>query len=354
MGRDFELPWVATLAGRVWRNTTNNPAFSMRDYCGKLCGTSLVARGASPASLACMSREAVVAITTEASPNAIDMSIDVDGLAHRGPRGFATATPEELLRGRSPIRRCAIPFASAFAHAPPGIWVINTANRCAAVSFGSAESFAASTQGSRLSRDSAESTVKWMSCSLPATGAYKKLSNSGLKNEIEAAVLMMTTRQIEPNSSRQLRSHFFGLKRTIGWSFGHRLDRPAVAFGIFPKRGFELATVDCGQLSLKSGCSHGGQFDGGRNAPISRRGAGRIVERYVDRLDPVDPRGLGAINSGQREGMDEGHRRASGSLFHRGPFQWRRRPQASIGSTDPEFGRIAHGWVPSLTRPTLV
>ena len=54
MGRDLELPWVATVGDQRRRTTIADPAFSMRDYCGKLCGTSLVTRGASPASLACM------------------------------------------------------------------------------------------------------------------------------------------------------------------------------------------------------------------------------------------------------------------------------------------------------------
>jgi hypothetical protein len=152
---------------------------------------------------------------------------------------------------------------------------------------------------------------------------------------------MMTTSEIAPNGSCQLRSCLLGISKTSDrHSPRHRLYWLAVAFGILPKCDLEFTAVDRRQLSLQSRYSYGGQFDGGRNPPICSHWTGQAVEQNVNRLDPVESRRLAALNTGEREGMGKGHRRAPDSLFHRGHFQWCRRLQARILPTGPERGRL--------------
>jgi hypothetical protein len=100
----------------------------------------------------------------------------------------------ELLRcGKSSIKRSAFAPKSISAHRPPGNRAINVANLCVAGSFGNADNSAASFQGSRSSRASAERTLSGISFLSAPIGAYRKLLNSGLKKETEAAGVTMST-----------------------------------------------------------------------------------------------------------------------------------------------------------------
>jgi hypothetical protein len=78
---------------------------------------------------------------------------------------------ERLPWGKSSIRRLAIGVQSACAHRPPGNRAINEANLCAAMSFGNADNWEASAQGSTFSRDSAERTLSVIVLSSAPIGA---------------------------------------------------------------------------------------------------------------------------------------------------------------------------------------
>jgi len=65
--------------------------------------------------------------------------------------------------GRSAIKRPAIPLESAGVHRPPGSRTISVANRSVAASLGSSDNSAASFQGWRFNRASAERTLSGIS-----------------------------------------------------------------------------------------------------------------------------------------------------------------------------------------------
>ena len=98
-----------------------------------------------------------------------------------------------LCEGRSSITRCAIPPASACVHRLPGKRTISAASLCVAQSLGSSDSSAASFQGSRFSRASADRTLSGISFLSTPIDAWRKSSSSGLKMEVEAAGVTMTT-----------------------------------------------------------------------------------------------------------------------------------------------------------------
>jgi hypothetical protein len=80
------------------------------------------------------------------------------------PRVFsANGTVELLRRGKSSIKRPAIAFMSACSHAPAGSRAIDLANLWVARFFGSSDNSAASFQGSRFSRASADRTLRGVS-----------------------------------------------------------------------------------------------------------------------------------------------------------------------------------------------
>jgi hypothetical protein len=102
-------------------------------------------------------------------------------------------------RGKSSINRSAVAVGSTCEDGLAGKRAINEANLRAAVSFGSSESSAASCQGSTLSLESADKTVRGISSLSAPTGAYRKSSNSGLKKVTEAAAVTGTTNHIASN-----------------------------------------------------------------------------------------------------------------------------------------------------------
>jgi len=106
---------------------------------------------------------------------------------------FSVDEAAELPRhGKSPIRRSAIAPISVCARSP-GNRAINEANLCVAVLVGSSDSFAASAQGSRFSRASAERTVSGGAFRSSQIAAYKKSLNAPSTKTIEAEGVIMIT-----------------------------------------------------------------------------------------------------------------------------------------------------------------
>jgi hypothetical protein len=95
--------------------------------------------------------------------------------------------------GRSAIKRCAIPPASACVHRPSGNRTISAASLCVAQSLGSSDSSAASFHGSRSSLASADRTLSGISFLSMPIDPWRKSSSSGLKKEIEVAGVTVTT-----------------------------------------------------------------------------------------------------------------------------------------------------------------
>jgi hypothetical protein len=126
---------------------------------------------------------AVVASTAQ-----ISVIAPVDQVILRTPLGISANEAFELSRrGNSSIKRSAMALTSVGVHRPSGNRAIDEANLSPAAFFGSWASSTASSQGSICSRVSAERTLSGIPFRSASIGAWRNLSNSGLKNEIEEA-----------------------------------------------------------------------------------------------------------------------------------------------------------------------
>jgi hypothetical protein len=160
--------------------------------------------GASAGSV-CDDGSRIVASSSAAAPNTAKISIFalMELVIQGGPRVITdNGALESPQRGKSSIKRSAISLESTCAHRPTGNRAINEANLCAAVSLGSSDSSAASSQGSTPSRASAERTLSAISFLSTPIGAKRKLSNSGLKKETDVAGVTMTTNHFASKSNK--------------------------------------------------------------------------------------------------------------------------------------------------------